>query len=672
MGLEAPLALLGLLGALLPWLAHRIRRRDLQPRPLPTFALLQRAEAHKRRSRGITDLLLLLLRIAIVIVGTLALTAPFVTARLTFGDGTVASAAIVIDDSMSMTREERGDSLLAQAVERAQQALASLPAGSEVALIAAGEQPRVLVRRSNDPRAVELALNALPPVSMRGSNLRAALGLAAQQLQGARHPTLRLLVLSDFAAHAKLRPEDVRLDGIQVRLERVGSSAPATNLWFAALQAVPDPTAKGQSSLSIELVADGEVAGKVPISVQSGGREVARAEVAIEARRGHALVHVPEPAADADPTALVRIEAVDALDADNVAGVLLRSSDALQVMLVNGDPHPASSRDELYYAQNALRLAPEAQGAFALRTVDASGLAKYELGQTDVIVLANAPVPDPVIAERLIRFVRQGGGLIVAGGEKVDARAYNTRLGEALPCRIRSRTLGEPVAFVEPPAPGLLPPGPSGLAQVRTRGRLLLECDSEAPLRFADGAPALAIAARGSGHSALLATTLDADWTDLPLRPGYLPLLAQIVRRVANAGTSVRGPVSAGAPLTLGVPPHASTIEIVAPDGERHRFDDVSSKAAIELQHTERPGPYRMLAASARGALAEVPRGAFVVTPPQGESDLTPLTDVEQWPERARERAHEAALIRRSLAPHLLLLFALLALAEGVARLWKR
>jgi hypothetical protein len=671
MGLEAPLALLGLLGALLPWLAHRIRRRDLQPQALPTFLLLQRAEARKRRSRGITDLLLLLLRIAIVIAGTLALTAPFVTARLTFGDGTVASAAIVIDDSMSMMREERGDSLLALAVDRTRQALASLPAGSEVALIAGGERPRVLMRRTNDLRAVELAINALPQASMRGSNLRAAIGLAAQQLQGARHPTLRMLVLSDFAAHAKLRPEDVQLDGIQVRLERIGSSAPATNLWFAALQAVPDPTAKGQSSLSIELVADGEVAGKVPISVQSGGREVARTEVAISARRGHAVLHVPEPAPDADPTALVRIEAVDALDADNVAGVLLRSSDALQVMLVNGDPHPASSRDELYYAQNALRVAPEAQGAFALRTVDASGLAKYELGQTDVIVLANAPVPDPAIAERLVRFVQQGGGLVVAGGDQVDARAYNLRLGEVLPCRIRSRTLGEPVAFIEPPAAGLLPPGPSGLAQVRTRGRLLLECEGEAPLRFADGAPALAIAQRGNGHSALLATTLDADWGDLPLRPGYLPLLAQVVRRVANAVTSVRGPVAAGTKLTLGVPPHASSLEIVAPDGERYRFDGLSGKPSIELASTDRPGPYRMLAQTSRGALAEVPRGAFVVTPPQGESDLTPTPDVERWSEREGDRK-EAALIRRSLAPHLLLLFALLALAEGVARLWRR
>ena len=45
MGLETPLALLGLAAAVLPWLAHRIRRRDLVPVVLPTFALLLQVEA---------------------------------------------------------------------------------------------------------------------------------------------------------------------------------------------------------------------------------------------------------------------------------------------------------------------------------------------------------------------------------------------------------------------------------------------------------------------------------------------------------------------------------------------------------------------------------------------------------------------------------------------------
>jgi hypothetical protein len=347
---------------------------------------------------------------------------------------------------------------------------------------------------------------------------------------------------------------------------------------------------------------------------------------------------------------------------------LLRPTDALQVMLVNGDPHPASDRDELYYAQNALRLTPDVRGGFGVRTVDASGLAKYDFGQTDVIVLANAPAPEPLIAERLVRFVHQGGGLIVAGGNNVDAHAYNERLGDALPCRIRTRTLGKEIGFADGIADGLLPPGPSGLAQAQTRGRLMLECDGETQLRFADGAPALAIAGSGRGKSALLATTLDTDWTDLPLRPGYLPLLAQLVRSVSNAVVSVHNPVVAGSPVDVGVPPNADRLELVAPDGERYDFESVAGKSKVELAHTERLGPYRMLAASSGAALAEVPRGAFVVAAPQGESDLTPIPAVERWPERQADRGGNA-YIRKSLGAQLLLLFGLLALVEGFTRL---
>ena len=64
MGLEAPLALLGLAAALLPVIIHRIRTRDLNRKPWPALALLQRAAAAQKRKRSLADLMLLLMRIA--------------------------------------------------------------------------------------------------------------------------------------------------------------------------------------------------------------------------------------------------------------------------------------------------------------------------------------------------------------------------------------------------------------------------------------------------------------------------------------------------------------------------------------------------------------------------------------------------------------------------------
>src|SRR5262249_60691788 len=115
------------------------------------------------------------------------------------------------------------------------------------------------------------------------------------------------------------------------------------------------------------------------------------------------------------------------------------------------------------------------------------------------------------------------------------------------------------------PRPGqgarLPPPGPTARQQAKRRRRVMLECQSGVQLNWSDGAPALAIADIGRGRSAFLATTLDDEWTALPLRPGYLPLLSRLIREVARTRRTVSGPVAAGSQVDLDVPPDAARLE---------------------------------------------------------------------------------------------------------------
>ncbi|HKU42803.1 MAG TPA: VWA domain-containing protein, partial [Polyangiales bacterium] len=159
MGLEAPLALLGLLAAVLPVLIHRMRKRELPRLVLPTFALLARASAKSQQRRALSDLLLLVLRVAILVFACLSLATPYVTARVSLGDGQLGSAVFVIDDSLSMSRDEPAGSLISQASARVLDAIASLPVGSEVAIVLGGKPARVLVPLSSDLAAAQRALN---------------------------------------------------------------------------------------------------------------------------------------------------------------------------------------------------------------------------------------------------------------------------------------------------------------------------------------------------------------------------------------------------------------------------------------------------------------------------------------------------------------------------------
>jgi hypothetical protein len=481
-----------------------------------------------------------------------------------------------------------------------------------------------------------------------------------------------MLVVSDFATHTGLRPEDVQLDGVGVQLARVGSTSTATNVRFGAIRALPDPTTPGKASISIELQAFGEVPQRVPVSVKSGGQEVGRVEIGVSGGRGQATLHVPLPSSGADPTALLRVELLDALSADDTTGVLLRATDAVSVLLVNGDPHPASDLDELHYATRALRLTQDTRGSILARSVDAAALSEVALSHADVVVLANAEAPDQTTASKLLDFVAQGGGIVFAAGDHVDPRRYQAAFGPLLPCRVRARAVGKELGVQTAVASRLLPEAAAGLSQVKSRGRLMLECqDAEVPLRFEDGAPMVALGAHGRGRTALLATSLDTDWSDLPLRPGYLPLLSQLVRTAANAEAPSRSKVAAGSRVTLAVPPQAVRLEVIAPDGAHHGFDDLAGKSTVELTATALAGPYRVLAAGVDGVLADVARGAFVAELPAAESDGTPLPNVEQWPSRGTAGSGQS-VVKNPLGPFVAWAFALLVLMEGILRLPSR
>ena len=56
------------------------------------------------------------------------------------------------------------------------------------------------------------------------------------------------------------------------------------------------------------------------------------------------------------------------------------------------------------------------------------------------MLFANAEAPDPAVAERIERVVKQGGAVIFAAGDHVNARRYNSMLAGVLPCRVGPRT----------------------------------------------------------------------------------------------------------------------------------------------------------------------------------------------------------------------------------------
>lgn len=668
MGFEAPLALLGLLTAVLPWLAHQVRKKDARVVPLPTLRLLQEADAADRKRANLSDLLLLLARIGLLAMLCLALATPYVTARVSFGDGEVSAAAVVIDDSRSMQREHGGSTLLARAVDRALDAVRALPEGSEVTVVLAGTPPRTWVRRSSDLEAVAERLRELPARSHRGTALQAAVTLARAKLAGSRLGRKRVLVLSDFAAHSGFTPAHAE-DDAEFLYEPLAPPPELGNAHIAGASLSRSPGKPGQWSVLVEVEGFGALPDTLALRASGPGIEDRAAEVALRDGRGRATLTLtergPSAAGRGDPRVRLTLDVLDALAEDNHVDTLLRDERAVRVLLVNGDPHPAEDADELRYLARALSLAPADVLRCRLQAVDAASLSHVNLAPLDVVVLANVTAPAPEQLERLRGFVARGGGLIVAAGSQVSPQAYNARLESLLGVHISTVEKTAAMGLDPQPDPALLPHGLTGLEQAGVARRLVVDGAAEPRLKYRDGAPAVLTHTLGRGTVVLVTTTLDADWNDLPLRPGFLPLSAGLVRLAASAHSQLQPPASPGAPVTLPVPPGAEVIEVLDPDDIRHRLEPAGAQT-VTIADTTIAGAYRVSVASDRGLPAFSPELSFVVPPPFSEADLRAAPD---FTPTADDRAAQAVAprsseVRRSLTGTVLLLAALFGLLE--------
>lgn len=674
MGLSAPLALLGLALVGVPIVAHLLRRADVRTRTLPTVELLRRAAVESRRRVRVVDPWLLLVRVALVALAALALAGPFSRVELTYGDGRVASVAIVIDDSMSMHVADAEGTRFDEALRRARGIVDALPAGSEVALVLGGVHPRVAASRTSDLAALRVVLGSLasPEGAARGSDLLAAAELAARQLAGARHALRRLVVLSDFAGPADGAALEVPA-GMVLDAERVGDETPRANV--ALTHVALDAGATGGLRLSVEARAFGDDApAAVPLVVRWRGRELARTELSIERGAGRVVVELETPGTseelDAEPYALVSIATGDVLPTDDTRAVLLRAPTAPRVLVVDGRPSSLRRRapgedDGARFVRDALALVPRSGGgAFVTRVVDAAGLLSVPVGAVDVLVLAGLDTSAEAVADAVRAHVGGGAGLLVTAGPDL-APGSEGRLADLLPARTTAIVDGATEGLERVEGTGVLPPGATGLEHVHVTRRMGLEAGEPADvvLRFAGGAPALVVS--NDARAGVLALPLDASASDLPYRPGYLPLLSRVLRALARPGAMPDEPMPPGEVPALATPGMRGAIELTLPNGSLLSREIEGGR--VLLDDLEVAGAYLARLPGSGGTLVPSPRSAFVIAPPLEESDLS----VGVLPPRAEGEGPDAvarAVVERPLGRWAFLAVGAFAVVEGLAR----
>jgi hypothetical protein len=252
-------------------------------------------------------------------------------------------------------------------------------------------------------------------------------------------------------------------------------------------------------------------------------------------------------------------------------------------------------------------------------------------------------------------------------------------MGDLLPAVVRSSAPASPPLAIQKAARGdsiLLPEAGRGLETGGTSKRLLLEPPNQGAstlLQFADGGALLVAGPHGQGRVALWTTTLDDDWTDLPLTPGFLPLLTDLVRGLAAVDALPPGPHLAGSVLSTRVPVGVRALYLVTPDGRRvdlalppsNGGASSGNPAELHIDDTAIPGVYRAFAVLEGQREQEMEQLSFVVAPDTRDSDLT-LRPPPPQPEG--ERARSSAAHARGVEGWFWLLFGIAAVVEGVLR----
>jgi hypothetical protein len=254
-------------------------------------------------------------------------------------------------------------------------------------------------------------------------------------------------------------------------------------------------------------------------------------------------------------------------------------------------------------------------------------LSDDDLRRAGVIVLNDIPV-SAALGRRLQRFVEGGGGLFVAFGP----RATWPQEADVLPATVEApvdRSRGESArigaleyghAVFEP----FRAPRSGDFASARFYGyrAATAKPDTLVLARFDGGAPALLERRVGTGRVLLWASTLDLSWSDLPLKPVFLPFIHRSMRHLAAyaepAPWLTVGQVLDASAGPAGAQPAGRVV--LTPSGRRMSVDEEGSEV-LELAEQ---GFYEVRGRSGDAALTVV---ASNVDP--AESDLTAMDPKE-------------------------------------------
>jgi hypothetical protein len=478
-----PWMLIGLAALAVPVVIHLLNRRRFDVVDWGAMQFLRISNVTRRRIL-LEEILLMLLRMALLAVLVLGLAAPVSTSQALrrFAPRPSRDVVFVIDGSASMGSTATGTTPHETAKEWVLDFVNQMTAGDGIAVFVAKQQViPVVPELSHDFVRVRENVAKLP-LPAGGCDWPAAVEVANAALAASTRPERDIILLTDgqrygWADQTTLLRWEMAATQLELNKPEEPGSPSRPRMWVVNVDPnrPADPpnwsltpirgnrpvvAVNREVTFRTELDLHGQTQYSAPykISLDVDGKPVRDLDVpraghvdkgkvplSFTHRFGTAGSHLISVVLQPDPPPAERPAGYvikDHVPGDNRQDYAVEVLPALPVLLVDGDPTIGPRRRSTDFLRDALSPARDPNPAVKTRVIAVSELTPTALGFGDeggkaakdqpekprVIVLCDVPRLSTEQAETIGRFLTDGGGLLVTVGERVDAGDYNSRL----------------------------------------------------------------------------------------------------------------------------------------------------------------------------------------------------------------------------------------------------
>lgn len=539
MGFLAPALLAGLAALAVPIVLHLLMRERHRVVEFPSLMFLRKIPQQTTSRRRIRHPWLLLLRCLALALLAVAFARPFLEGRTALVTPTRGAREVVllVDRSYSMGYGDRWQ----RAQSAARDVINGLDGDDRLTLVFFDAAAVPAAEATGDRAALTALVNDAEPGG-GATRFTPALKLAQGILEDSDRVRREVVLVTDFQRTGWDGATDVVLPAA-TEVTRVDLSTPVTaNVAVAGVELARE-VRDGRDVVTVlarvRNRGDAPVSAR-PLALELNGRTLQTRPVDLAANGTATVRFDAEPLPPGEARGIVRLAEDDALRADDRFHFVVARAQTRSVLVV--EPAGASATTSLYLTR-ALALARDPGYDVTVRSLDR--LRTPDFDGRSLVVLNDVAPPGGENGRRLAAWVRAGGGVLAALGQRSAGDGWAGPLAELAPLDLGGVTDrpgggGNALTYVDRTHPVFSPfraTRSGDFASTRVLRYRTLRADPALQVlaRFDDGGIALAERPAGEGRVVVWTAGLDNAWGDLPVQPVFLPLVHELARHTAGA-----------------------------------------------------------------------------------------------------------------------------------------